>query len=148
MNLVFNARDAMPEAAILTIQTSQHRTGRQPGSSQHPGAQVGPHVVLGRSRYRPWDRRRNSAHIFEPFFTTKDRTKGTGLGLATVYGTVRQSGGCVTVSSKIGEGTASTFISLASRIPSTRRRRPVHCPSKRTARKQFSSSKTTMRSAA
>jgi signal transduction histidine kinase/CheY-like chemotaxis protein len=104
MNLVFNARDAMPEGGELTIQTA-HTELDEAWAQRHAGAQKGPHVVLAvHDTGRGMDEEVLS-HIFEPFFTTKDRTKGTGLGLATVYGTVRQSGGCITVSSKVGEGT-------------------------------------------
>ncbi|MGD0963115.1 MAG: response regulator [Candidatus Acidiferrales bacterium] len=104
MNLVFNARDAMPEGGELTIQTA-HTELDEAWAQRHAGAQTGPHVMLAvHDTGRGMDED-VLTHIFEPFFTTKDRTKGTGLGLATVYGTVRQSGGCITVSSKVGEGT-------------------------------------------
>jgi signal transduction histidine kinase/ActR/RegA family two-component response regulator len=104
MNLVFNARDAMPEGGELTIQTA-HTQLDEDWVQRHAGAQTGPHVMLAvHDTGRGMDEE-VLTHIFEPFFTTKDRTKGTGLGLATVYGTVRQSGGYVTVSSKVGQGT-------------------------------------------
>jgi signal transduction histidine kinase/ActR/RegA family two-component response regulator len=105
MNLVFNARDAMPEGGELIIQTANIELD-EAWAQRHAGAQAGPHVMLAvHDSGRGMDEDVMS-HIFEPFFTTKDRTKGTGLGLATVYGTVRQSGGCITVSSTVGEGTA------------------------------------------
>ena len=104
MNLVFNARDAMPKGGALTIRTANAELDEE-WVRGHAGAQAGPHVMLSvRDTGHGMDQE-TLTHIFEPFFTTKDRTKGTGLGLATVYGTVRQSGGCITVSSKIGTGT-------------------------------------------
>jgi signal transduction histidine kinase/ActR/RegA family two-component response regulator len=104
MNLVFNARDAMPEGGELTIQTTNTEVD-EAWAQRHAGAQVGAHVMLAVHDTGHGMDQDVLSHIFEPFFTTKDRTKGTGLGLATVYGTVRQSGGCITVSSKVGEGT-------------------------------------------
>jgi signal transduction histidine kinase/ActR/RegA family two-component response regulator len=104
MNLVFNARDAMPEGGELTIQTA-HTELDEAWAQRHPGAQIGPHVMLAVHDTGRGMSEDVLTHIFEPFFTTKDRTKGTGLGLATVYGTVRQIGGCITVASKVGEGT-------------------------------------------
>ncbi|HWF40152.1 MAG TPA: ATP-binding protein [Candidatus Acidoferrales bacterium] len=104
MNLVFNARDAMPEGGELMIQTANAELD-EAFAQRHAGAQPGQHVMLA---VHDTGRGMNEdvlSHIFEPFFTTKDRTKGTGLGLATVYGTVRQSGGCITVASRLGEGT-------------------------------------------
>jgi signal transduction histidine kinase/ActR/RegA family two-component response regulator len=104
MNLVFNARDAMPRGGELTIQTANCDLNAA-WSRSHPGVQAGPHVMLAvRDTGHGMDENTQS-HLFEPFFTTKDSSKGTGLGLATVYGTVQQSGGCVTVSSKLGLGT-------------------------------------------
>jgi signal transduction histidine kinase/ActR/RegA family two-component response regulator len=104
MNLVFNARDAMPRGGELTIQTANCDMNVAWRRS-HPGVQAGPHVMLAvRDTGHGMDENTQS-HLFEPFFTTKDSSKGTGLGLATVYGTVQQSGGCVTVSSKLGFGT-------------------------------------------
>jgi signal transduction histidine kinase len=104
MNLVFNARDAMPDGGELTIETANCDLD-EAWVRSHPGVRAGSHVVLRvRDTGHGMDEETQS-HLFEPFFTTKDKSKGTGLGLATVYGTVNQSGGCVAVSSKLGAGT-------------------------------------------
>ncbi|MGH9746426.1 MAG: response regulator [Candidatus Acidiferrales bacterium] len=104
MNLVFNARDAMPEGGEMTIQSLNTELGES-SLPAHPGAHVGPYVVLVIRDTGHGMSEETQSHIFEPFFTTKDRGKGTGLGLATVYGTVNQSGGFISVSSKVGTGT-------------------------------------------
>jgi signal transduction histidine kinase/ActR/RegA family two-component response regulator len=104
MSLVFNAREAMPRGGELTIQAANCDLDAA-WSRFHPGVQAGPHVMLAvRDTGHGMDQETQS-HLFEPFFTTKDKSKGSGLGLATVYGTVNQSGGCVKVSSKLGLGT-------------------------------------------
>jgi signal transduction histidine kinase/ActR/RegA family two-component response regulator len=104
MNLVFNARDAMPHGGDLTIETA-NRDLDEAWIRSHPGVQAGPHVTLVvRDTGHGMDDE-TQLHVFEPFFTTKDTNKGSGLGLATVYGIVHQSGGYITVSSKLGFGT-------------------------------------------
>jgi signal transduction histidine kinase/ActR/RegA family two-component response regulator len=105
MNLVFNARDAMPTGGELTIHT-ENTDLDDAWVASHNGAQAGPHVMLAVSDTGCGMNQETLSHIFEPFFTTKDRGKGTGLGLASVYGTVHQSGGSITISSKVGAGTS------------------------------------------
>jgi signal transduction histidine kinase/CheY-like chemotaxis protein len=104
MNLVFNARDAMQEGGELAIQTFNVDLDSASLAAHH-GAHPGPYAVLAIRDTGHGMSEETQSHIFEPFFTTKDRGKGTGLGLATVYGTVSQSGGFIAVSSKIGTGT-------------------------------------------
>lgn len=104
MNLVFNARDALKDGGGLTIRTENTYLD-ETWIVGHPEVQSGPYVILTVSDTGCGMDKQTLSHVFEPFFTTKDRSTRTGLGLASVYGTVRQSGGCITVSSKLGEGT-------------------------------------------
>jgi PAS domain S-box-containing protein len=105
MNLAVNGRDAMPQGGKLMISTA-NAVMDEVYVRQHPGAVAGPYVLLTVSDTGCGMDQQTQAHIFEPFFTTKGPGKGTGLGLATVYGVVKQSGGYVSVYSEVGRGTS------------------------------------------
>jgi signal transduction histidine kinase/CheY-like chemotaxis protein len=103
MNLVVNARDAMPEGGRLTIETTNMRPYWL--SSAHPELEGQPGVMLAVSDNGCGMDEETRSRIFEPFFSTKEKGKGTGLGLSMVYGTVEQSGGSIKVLSEPGRGT-------------------------------------------
>ncbi len=104
MNLVVNARDAMPAGGRLTVSTGTTRLDAAEAASMGLG-QPGVYVTLTAEDTGAGMDGPTLAHLFEPFFTTKALGKGTGLGLATIYGITRQSGGAVSVRSQVGVGT-------------------------------------------
>ena len=104
LNLAANARDAMPAGGSLTFQTQNVEVDARYARSR-PGAQPGPYVLLTVIDSGVGMDAEIQQHLFEPFFTTKQVGKGTGLGLATVYGIVSQCGGWIEVKSKQGGGT-------------------------------------------
>ncbi|HXT82273.1 MAG TPA: ATP-binding protein, partial [Acetobacteraceae bacterium] len=104
LNVALNARDAMPHGGKLVIQTANMHFDSG-YTSQYEGIDPGEYIMLSVSDTGIGIARENLSRVFEPFFTTKEVGKGSGLGLAQVYGFVKQSGGHATVYSEVGVGT-------------------------------------------
>jgi CheY-like chemotaxis protein len=116
INLAANARDAMPTGGRLTLSTAACEIDRN-HVRLYPEARPGPHVCLSVTDTGCGIAPEHMSHLFEPFFTTKDVGKGTGLGLASVYGTVKQHEGWIEVSSRKGKGTTFKIYFPASSLP-------------------------------
>jgi CheY-like chemotaxis protein len=140
LNLALNARDAMPHGGKLTIATCNReisaagihesqvdggQNGGSPGADSLP-ARPGKYVVLTVTDTGVGMDAETQSHVFEPFFSTKELGKGTGLGLASVYGVVQQSGGWVSFLSQVGHGTSfSIYLPEAGAAPASTACRPA-----------------------
>jgi CheY-like chemotaxis protein len=120
MNLTLNARDAMPRGGVITIATKAMRIveeDREKNSEAIPGG----YAVLTVTDTGTGMNASTRARIFEPFFTTKEMNKGTGMGLATVYGIIKQHGGWIDVSTELGKGSQFRVFLPTTELPAEAR---------------------------
>jgi CheY-like chemotaxis protein len=113
MNLVVNARDAMPQGGKLTIETGTVMLNDS-FSARQLGVATGQFVTVAITDTGVGMDQQTQSHLFEPFFTTKNPGRGTGLGLATAYGIIRQTGGAIGIESELGIGTTARLYLPAS----------------------------------